>query len=276
MTQQESPVENEAREFDKMKIDIIKNEDKVLKFSVEGSTPAFANAIRRTSMNHVPILAIEDVAIHKNGSALFDEMLAQRLGQVPLKFDPDKYNLKEECDCEEGCAECQVKFTLQKEGPGKVYSGDLVCESAAVEPVYDGIPITELNEGQEVELEATAIVSTGKDHSKHQAAVTSYQYYPKITIDQDNVDDAETCVEICPANVFTAKNGKLKIDELENCTLCKECVENCKDGAIGVEGDDKKFILSLESISGLTPKKILEITTDILERKSNEVVEKLE
>lgn len=259
-----------------MKINLIENDERKIKFSVSETTPAFVNAIRRISMEHIPILAIEDVAIQENSSALFDEMLAQRMGLIPLEFDPDKYNLKEECDCGDGCTECQAEFSLQKEGPGKAYSGDIIPENSSIKPLYENIPITEMDEDQEVELEATAIVSTGEDHSKHQAAITSYQYYPKIKINQDKIDDAETCTEICPAGVFKTEGDELVVENIEKCTLCRECEENCKKGAIEISGDKTKFIVSLESISGLEPSKILEITTNILERKGKEITEKLE
>ena len=45
-----------------------------------------ANAIRR-SVSEIPTLAIDEVEIYKNDSALYDEILAHRLGLVPLKTE---------------------------------------------------------------------------------------------------------------------------------------------------------------------------------------------
>src|SRR3989338_9050267 len=45
---------------------------------------SLANAIRR-SVAEVPTLAINEVEIFKNDSAIYDEMLAHRLGLIPLK-----------------------------------------------------------------------------------------------------------------------------------------------------------------------------------------------
>ena len=45
---------------------------------------SLANAIRR-SVNEIPILAIDEVDIYKNDSALYDEIVAQRLGLTVLK-----------------------------------------------------------------------------------------------------------------------------------------------------------------------------------------------
>ena len=65
-----------------MTISIKKLDEKgnVLQYLVKDTSPAFINAIRRSVMLHTPCLAIEDVSIYQNGSVLFDEMLAHRLG----------------------------------------------------------------------------------------------------------------------------------------------------------------------------------------------------
>jgi DNA-directed RNA polymerase alpha subunit len=45
---------------------------------------SLANALRR-SLYEVPVLAIDEVDIYRNDSALYDEVVAHRLGLVPLK-----------------------------------------------------------------------------------------------------------------------------------------------------------------------------------------------
>ncbi len=259
-----------------MKFEKIEEKDKKLKFVAKDTNPAMMNALRRISMNHVPVLAIEDVGIKENSSPIFDEVIAQRLGQVPLVFDPDKFTLKEECDCEEGCPECEVQFTFEGEGPGRLYSKDLVCESGDVDVLYDEMPITELDENQKVDLEASAVLSTGKDHSKHQAAISSYQYYPIIDIDNDELTEEERkrCAEVCPRDVFEVKNGELKVADEKNCTVCKECVDEVGTGVV-VTGDEEKFIFTIESICSLSPQEIIEKAAEILEEKSEKVIGKL-
>ncbi len=275
MTRQEDQEAKGGRGY-KMKIEKIDGEDKKVKFIVEDTSPSMMNAVRRISMNHIPVLAIEDVGIIQNSSPVFDETIAQRLGQVPLVFDSEKFDVKENCDCEEGCSNCEAKFTLKGQGPGKIYSGDLTCETGDVEILYDKIPIAELDDDQEVELEATAIISTGKDHSKHQAAISSYQYYPIIDIDNEELTKKQKkkCVEVCPREVLEIKNDKLKVKDEMKCTLCKECTEEVGSGIV-VAGDEEKFIFKVESICSLDPKEVLEKTAEILEEKVERVIEKL-
>ena len=54
-------------------------------FSLIGINAAVANAIRRILIAEVPTIAIENVYISNNTSVIQDEVLAQRLGLIPLK-----------------------------------------------------------------------------------------------------------------------------------------------------------------------------------------------
>ncbi|KAH8814990.1 RNA polymerase Rpb3/RpoA insert domain-containing protein [Xylogone sp. PMI_703] len=54
-------------------------------FSLIGIDAAVANAFRRILISEIPTLAIEYVFVHNNTSIIQDEVLAQRLGLVPLK-----------------------------------------------------------------------------------------------------------------------------------------------------------------------------------------------
>lgn len=54
-------------------------------FSLIGVDASIANAFRRILLAEVPTLAIEFVYVHNNTSLVQDEVLAQRLGLVPLK-----------------------------------------------------------------------------------------------------------------------------------------------------------------------------------------------
>jgi DNA-directed RNA polymerase subunit D len=160
-----------------MKIEILEKSDLEVKFSIQGITPAFANSLRRIMVSEVPTMAIEWVDFKKNSSALPDELVANRLGQVPLTFDKKVYNLQKGCKCEEkGCSRCQVELVLKKKGPGMVVSGDLKSKDKDVHPVFENIPIVELFENEEMQFEAVAQLGVGREHVKWQAAVVGYKY----------------------------------------------------------------------------------------------------
>jgi len=138
---------------------------------VEELEEELANAIRRSALE-IPILAIEDVEFTKNDSALYDQIIAHRLGLVPLKT-PKTFDLKAECSCNgKGCNKCSVALKLTAKGSGTVYSGDL---KGKAELVYDNMPIVTLEDEQELELAATAVLGTGIDHAKFSPGLVYYR-----------------------------------------------------------------------------------------------------
>jgi len=145
---------------------------------LEGIDRSYANAVRRFCIAEVPSMAIDDVVILENSSVLYDEILAHRLGMVPIKTDLDRYVLPEKCDCGSplGCAKCRVLFVLDAVGKEKVstvYSGDLVSEDREIRPISEQIPIVKLANGQSVKLEAYARLGRGREHAKWQPATVA-------------------------------------------------------------------------------------------------------
>ncbi len=160
-----------------MKIEILEKSDTYVKFALEESNPAFANALRRIMISEVPTLAVEEVDFFENSSALYDEMIAHRLGLIPLTTNIKDYNFRSECTCKgKGCSKCTVTLALSKKGPGTVYSGDMKSSDKDVVPADPKIPIVKLNEKQKIKLEASAILGRGREHAKFQPGVISYQY----------------------------------------------------------------------------------------------------
>ena len=251
-----------------MEVKILEKDNEKIKFIIEDTNSALAGELRRIMMNRIPTLAIEWIDLIKNDSVLWDEVIANRLGLIPLKFDPKLYNFKDECKCSgKGCSLCQVKIKLKKKGPCIVYSGDLVPMDKKVKPVFDNIPITELTEDQELEFEAVAELGLGKDHAKWQGSIVGYRAIPSITIDKSA--NKKEFVERCPKNVFVLKKDSLKVNDLLACNICLQCVD-LSEGKIKVETDETKFLFNLETASGLTPQEIVLKSIDILSDKFKE------
>lgn len=160
------------------KVRVLQESDDEISLQLEGVDRSYANAVRRFCISEVPSMAIDDIVILENSSVLYDEILAHRLGMIPLKSDLERYVLPESCDCGNplGCQKCRVLLVLDataKERPRTVVSGDLVSEDREVGPVNPNIPIVKLAVGQSVKLEAYARLGRGKEHAKWQPATAS-------------------------------------------------------------------------------------------------------
>lgn len=126
-----------------------------LEVELKYSTPSFANALRRIMLSEIPLTAIEEVYIKENNSALQDEILANRLGLIPIR------------------GEGTIK--LKVEGPKTVLSGDFETDNKIEIPNKD-IPIVELLENQKIDLSAKTKEGIGKEHAKWQPAIVTYKY----------------------------------------------------------------------------------------------------
>lgn len=267
-------LEVKGEEGSNMEIDIKEKNDSELKFIAEDVDVSFINAIRRICTVEVATMAIDIVSIFKNDSTLFDEVLAHRLGLVPLETDLEAFVLPSECDCEDNCPSCSASLILKEKGPKVIYSGDMVSAHDAVRPVYDSIPLLKLKEGEEVELEAIARLGTGMEHAKWQPTTTcAYKYYPVITI-EDNCEACMKCVNECPRNVleYDESENKIIITDIENCSSCKTCMNNCQQEAIHVDALDDKFLFKIETDGSLSPEEVLKNACDILINKSEKIV----
>jgi len=228
-----------------------------LSFSLKGEDASYANVLRRLMLAEVPTMAIEDVEFKQNSSVLYDEMIAHRLGLIPLKTDLKSYNLPSECKCKDaGCAQCTLKLTLKAAGPKTVYASDLKSKDPKVKPVYPKTPITKLLEGQELQLVATAVLGQGKDHMKFSPGLVHYRLKPTIKINKQP-GNPEKVAESCPIKgLLTVKNNKLSVDpKKENdCILCNACVDESANAMEITTGDE--YIFYIESWGQLSPQEM--------------------
>lgn len=251
-----------------MELKLVEQKKEKMQFKIEKTTPAYVNALRRYITFEVPTMAIEDVEFRKNNSILYDEMVAHRLGLVPLKTDLSSYNLMADCKCKgAGCAQCQLKLTLKASGPKTVYASDLKSKDPKVKPVYPGIPIVKLLDGQELELEATAVLGQGKMHAKWSTGLAYYQHIPLIKV-KKQPKNPEDVAKRCPRNCFEVKEGKLAVKDHEACILCNDCVE-FTTGDVEVLPQDNYFMF-IESWGQLVPEEMVSKAVEIFNDQLNE------
>ena len=263
-----------------MEIEFSSLDDSLARFTLTGASPAFANAFRRAMIGEVPTLAIEDVRIYDNTSAFFDEMLAHRLGLIPIKTDLSTYSTKEKCSCgEAGCPGCMVTFTLSVEGPKTVLSGDLIPQDPNATPVYDNIPIVKLAKGQKLVIEAHAILNTGREHAKWQPTlVCGFKNHPVISI-SESCDACAMCVDECPRGILAVRGKKVEVvdGKLTDCSMCKLCEKACLSSGIGdepvitISAEADRYIFVVESDGSLPVKEIMNRALYYIRDQSDEL-----
>lgn len=174
-----------------MNVEIEEEGEDVLKLRLEDANAAIANTLRRAMMTKVPTLAVQSLDIVKNESGLFDEVLANRVGQVPFTVPGN---------VEEGET---VHVALKQEGPGTVLAEDLKADNDEAEPVNPETVIVELKEDQGLEFEADAELGLGAKHAKHQGGTVGYEkvsdgeflFRIESTSGYDNLELIENAVE---------------------------------------------------------------------------------
>jgi len=266
-----------------LEVKIVDKNEFSARLIIEGVDSAFMNSLRRVMVAEVPSMAIDEVVVIENSSMLHDEILAHRLGLIPLKTDLDSYNLPEECSCksELGCNLCRVSLTLDAEAQDNVktvYSGDFTSENPNVRPVSEKIPIVKLAPGQRLKLEAYARLGKGERNAKWQpVSVCAYKHFPKVKINEKECDSCGKCVDICPKRVLSTSDGekKLELRNVIDCTVCRDCVDVCPKSppAVEVSWDKDVFVLDVESTGALPVERIVHEAIKILDRKFESFLE---
>ena len=272
-----------------MDIKILEMEERKCRFILTNASPAKANALRRTLLTDIPKMAIDTVDFHlgpidvdgrefESITPLFDEIIAHRLGMVPVPTRPDgfEFNFKDECTCGGvGCPNCTFMYSLNKHGPCTVLSGDMMPVGSDSFKVCDpNIPIVELADRQSVLIYAHVVKGTARKHVKWQVANgVGYKYMPVIEI--GNVLDPEEVAKKCPKKVFEVVDGKLKVVEenLYDCILCETCSET--DSEVKFTSKDDEFVFTFETDGSLTAQQVLDEAVRILSDSAKDLGEKI-
>ncbi|XP_060209073.1 uncharacterized protein LOC132636286 [Lycium barbarum] len=80
------------------KVEVVRLDEDEFEFDMIGIDPSLANAFCRILIAEVPTIAIEKILIANNMSIIQDEVLAHRLGLIPIKVDPRLFEYMSEND----------------------------------------------------------------------------------------------------------------------------------------------------------------------------------
>jgi len=212
------------------------------------------NSIRRYA-NQIPILAVDEIEISKNDSPLYDETIAHRIGLIPLK--------------NEGKEGEKLKLNVKIEGV--VYSEELKGD---VKIIYDKIPITLLDKGQELELSATVKTGKGREHSKFSPGLIFYRNVFEVKVDKTCPKEV---IGSCPKNLLKLKDGRIIVDDDFKCDSCDACIEFCKkNGKDSIEiVPTKELLVTIESFGQLNVEEVFKKSIDVLKKDLAELSKKL-
>jgi len=287
-------------------LEILELKDDFIKFVLSDTDISIANSLRRVLIAEVPTICIDMVEIEENSSVLLDEILAHRLGLLPLlSHDVHLMKYERECDCMDGCDKCQVEMSLDVRNSGDepllVTAADLLVAERAphqlqidVRPVLDSqsqsgrgnsddvnrdIVLVKLGKNQELRFTAKAKKGIGKEHSKWSpVAVATFQYDPDVRLNDrlmETLDETakKGFVESCPAKVYAydAHTRTVAIEDAGRCMYCHECVNKAESlghtNLVSIAPKPGRFIFSVEGTGSLNVETVVRTALDVLYNK---------
>ncbi len=292
------------------RIEVVEESNSEIVFDMIGVDAPLANALRRIMIAEVPTMAIENVTIYQNTSIMQDEVLAHRLGLIPIRADPRRFKYLRECDEEDESntivftlvARCASNPEKDQNAPederyigSVVRSGDLKWipqgeqeaefGAGGIAPVYDDIVINKLRPGQVVEAELRAEKGIGGDHIKYSPVGTaSYRLLPQVVLKEEiRGAEAEELVGLCSkSNVFDIEDlgggqKRAVVRAPRNCTMCRNCIRDKKwNDRIRLQRVRNHFIFSVESTGAYKAREIVEEAIAILKAKAVKLAKELD
>jgi DNA-directed RNA polymerase subunit D len=247
-------------------VQFVEREDRDARFVVRGITPAFANGIRRAMIADVPTFSIDTVRVIENSSVMFDEQIGLRLGLIPLTTPPGEFEVGD-----------TVTLGLDVEGPDTAYSGDLVSSDGMVGPADDNVPIIDLKEGQRLEIEADAVLDTGREHAKHQGGVAvGYRHLQRVEVVGDKSEFADEEPQILRGVIEEAAAEHASVDAENGDLVPTERFDNdltkrYPGKELEVHDVDDAFVFSVETDGSFSVDDLVTQAVDSLDGRAREL-----
>ena len=254
---------------------------------------SFVNSIRRSLVSMVPCLALHEIDFHMGSlgsyvdeesgdekeyesiSAMFNEIVAHRIGMLPIPTDEKTIEAFGESIGDDS-SQPDIMYSLHKQGPCIVYSGDLEPVSGDNSLVIPetNVPIVKLAEGQAILVYAKAKFGTARQHTKWQCAVAP-RFYQAPTISVSSSKASKTVFDIVGKKNFKKKGNKYVIDNPVEAYEALRKIErlwNDEDAQNSIEITRKKdhFIFEFETNRAMTAKLALEQALKALNGHCNE------
>jgi len=188
-----------------------------IQFTLRNTTVSYANALRRVLISEVPTVAIDLVEIERNNTVLPDEVLAHRLGLIPI-YSKRELKYKSECDCSGFCDQCSITFEIDvvhlDDTLRVVSTRDIVCASEDVN-IRSGPVIAKLAKDQGLKVKCIARKGIGKTHAKWSpVSAVGFEYDKNNARRETNYWFEQDVEEEWPGVKQDEANPMQKIDEI--------------------------------------------------------------
>ncbi|XP_043275052.1 DNA-directed RNA polymerases I and III subunit RPAC1 [Venturia canescens] len=300
----------------KIKVVSQSKDERELEFDLIGCSAALANALRRILLSEVPSMAIEKVYILNNTSLIQDEVLAHRLGLLPLRADPRLFEYPSHSGGEEEEVsdqdtlryEMKVTCSWNTQAPkdsrrpddiyknNNVYSRDVrwvpIGRQSEIYPrgeeqlgvLESDILVCKMRPGQEIHAFMHAVKGIGKDHAKFSPVATaSYRLLPSITLTEPIKDDLadllKTCFSPGVIEIVEAKDGSREARvKSARYDSCSRNVfrHDSLKDSVELGKVPDHYIFTIESLGALSPSILFMEAVKILKGKCRTFLEELE
>lgn len=283
------------------------NTEPSIEFDLVGCLPSIANAFRRIMISEVPSMAIEKVYMYNNTSIIQDEILAHRLGLIPLRANPRLFEYKADDTNDEGTDQdtlefkLKVKCTRRKDAKDtscfenlyenhNVYSGQIkwvskgkqaqLFKESEVGSVHDKILISKMRPGHEFDIKLLAVKGVGKDHAKFSPVSTAtYRLLPEVRLTREVSGKDAELLRSC----FSP--GVIEIDESGRAKALDARYDTCSRNvyryphlvdAVEMARIRDHFIFNVESVGAYQPHDIFLEAVKLLKKKCRYFINELD
>ncbi|GJQ66005.1 hypothetical protein Trydic_g4097 [Trypoxylus dichotomus] len=294
----------------RFRIVVVRYEHYEIEFDLIGIHPSLVNAFRRLILSDVPSMAIEKVHVYNNTTIIQDEVLAHRLGLIPLKADARLFEYHEDenaeyTDNDSLEFELKIKCTFNKELNNSSCADDLyknnnvyskhikwlpkgnqlkIHKEIDVGPIHDDILIAKMRPGHELDLKLIAVKSYGRDHAKFSPVATAfYRLLPDIRLTYEVEGEAAERLQKCfsPGVITLEENeagkqvAKVKNARYDMSSRNVYRHEDLKDAVILSKVQDH-FIFTIESVGAMSSDVIFREAVNLLKKKCLSLLEELQ
>ena len=276
-----------------MKVKVLKMDDYYAQLEFKDVNYSFVNSIRRSLVSMVPCLALHEIDFHMGSlgsyvdeesgdekeyesiSAMFNEIIAHRVGMLPIPTDKKTIEAFGE-SVNDDSKQPDIMYSLHKQGPCTVYSGDLEPvngDDSLIIPEAN-VPIVKLSEGQAILVYAKAKMGVASNHTKWQCAVAP-RFYQAPTISVSSGKGSKAVLEAVGKDKFTKKGSNHVITNPVDAHQALKDVEKLWNNeeaqkAMNVTTKTDHFIFEFETNGAMTAKLALEQALKALDTHCNE------